>query len=142
MTQLLRLAVVFAVLALAPLVIASEFALNLVVMVLYAALLGQAWNILGGYGGQFSFGHAAFYGTGAYCAAMMTTNGMPFALALAAAALTAAAVGIVVGFARSLCRHPLDTNVMSKSKDKLLMIDHLIVHSFMSVRPSKRLDHP
>jgi branched-chain amino acid transport system permease protein len=29
-------------------------------------LLAQAWNILGGYGGQFSFGHALFFGTGAY----------------------------------------------------------------------------
>ena len=27
-------------------------------------LLGQAWNVLGGYGGQFSFGHAVFFGTG------------------------------------------------------------------------------
>ena len=35
-------------------------------MALYAALLAQAWNMLGGYGGQFSFGHALFFGTGAY----------------------------------------------------------------------------
>ncbi len=40
-------------------------------MTLYAALLGQAWNILGGYGGQFSFGHAAFFGTGAYTVAVL-----------------------------------------------------------------------
>ena len=40
-------------------------------MTLYAALLGQAWNILGGFGGQFSFGHAVFFGTGAYAAAVL-----------------------------------------------------------------------
>ena len=39
-------------------------------MALYAALLAQAWNILGGFGGQFSFGHALFFGTGAYAMAM------------------------------------------------------------------------
>ena len=35
-------------------------------MVLYAAFIGQSWNMLGGFGGQFSFGHALFFGTGAY----------------------------------------------------------------------------
>jgi len=40
-------------------------------MVLYATLLGQAWNILAGFGGQFSFGHAVFFGTGAYAAAVL-----------------------------------------------------------------------
>ncbi len=40
-------------------------------MTLYAALLGQAWNILGGFGGQFSFGHAVFFGTGAYAMAVL-----------------------------------------------------------------------
>ncbi|MCC0028680.1 MAG: branched-chain amino acid ABC transporter permease, partial [Brucellaceae bacterium] len=51
MRQLVLLLAVFAVIALAPFAISSEFNLNLVIMVLYAALLGQAWNILGGYGG-------------------------------------------------------------------------------------------
>jgi branched-chain amino acid transport system permease protein len=44
--------------------------LTFVMMALYAALLAQAWNILGGYGGQFSFGHALFFGTGAYVQAI------------------------------------------------------------------------
>ena len=39
-------------------------------MALYASLLAQAWNILGGFGGQFSFGHALFFGTGAYVQAI------------------------------------------------------------------------
>ena len=33
---------------------------------LRGASSAQAWNILGGFGGQFSFGHALFFGTGAY----------------------------------------------------------------------------
>lgn len=48
MRNLVALVVVFAAIAAAPLLIASDFWLNLVIMTLYAALLGQAWNILGG----------------------------------------------------------------------------------------------
>lgn len=44
--------------------------LTFVMMSLYAALLAQAWNILGGYGGQLSFGHALFFGVGAYAQAL------------------------------------------------------------------------
>ena len=48
---------------------ASNTVLNAMVLALIIALAGQGWNILGGYGGQFSFGHAAFFGTGAYARA-------------------------------------------------------------------------
>ena len=41
------------------------------VVALLIALLGQGWNVLGGYGGQFSFGHAVFFGTGAYVTAIL-----------------------------------------------------------------------
>jgi branched-chain amino acid transport system permease protein len=62
-------------------------------------------NLITGFCGQISLGHAAFYGTGAYCAAMMTTSGLPFALAVVAAAVAAAAIGIVVGVASLRVRH-------------------------------------
>ena len=39
--------------------------LTFIMMALYASLLAQSWNMLGGYGGQFSLGHALFLGTGA-----------------------------------------------------------------------------
>ena len=48
----------------------SGVVLNFVMMALYACLLAQAWNVLGGLGGQFSFGHALFFGTGAYVQVM------------------------------------------------------------------------
>jgi len=48
-----------------PWLVQSEFLINFAIMLLFSASLGQAWNVLGGYGGQFSFGHAAFFGTGA-----------------------------------------------------------------------------
>ncbi len=67
-------------------------------LALYAALLAQAWNILGGYGGQFSFGHALFFGTGAYVQAIAQLQGGVNAwAALALAMVAAGAVGAAVG---------------------------------------------
>ncbi len=72
--------------------------LTFLMMTLYAALLAQAWNLLGGYGGQFSFGHALFFGVGAYAQVILqVTHGvnawLAFALAMAAAAAVALGVG-------------------------------------------------
>ena len=76
----------------------SGVMLNFVMMALYAALLAQAWNILGGFGGQFSFGHALFFGTGAYVQAIAQVQfGMSPWLALPMAVLASSAVGCFVG---------------------------------------------
>lgn len=45
--------------------------LNMVILVLMAAQLGVSWNIVGGYAGQVSLGHAVFYGLGAYISTLM-----------------------------------------------------------------------
>ena len=67
-------------------------------MALYATLLAQAWNLLGGYGGQFSFGHALFFGTGAYVQVLaQTQGGLNAWIALACAVSMAALVGTGVG---------------------------------------------
>jgi len=60
------IALVVALLACVPLVTTSNVVLNFMVIALLIALVGQGWNVLGGYGGQYSFGHAAFFGTAAY----------------------------------------------------------------------------
>jgi len=65
------IAVVVALLAAVPLVTASNVVLNFLVVALLTALVGQGWNLLGGYGGQYSFGHAAFFGTGAYVSTIL-----------------------------------------------------------------------
>jgi branched-chain amino acid transport system permease protein len=67
-------------------------------MTLYAALLALAWNLLGGFGGQFSFGHALFFGSGAYASAVaQVTHGVNAWVALGLAVVAAAAVGAFVG---------------------------------------------
>lgn len=99
MRTLVILAIVFALIGTAPFLIVSESWLNLVIMTLYAALLGQAWNILGGYGGQFSFGHAAFFGTGAYTIAVLQVQfGINPWLGMVAGGALAAAVAAFIGF--------------------------------------------
>jgi len=76
----------------------SGVALTFVMMSLYAALLSQAWNILGGYGGQLSFGHALFFGVGAYAQALGQLNlGLNPWLVLPLAIALGALVGLTVG---------------------------------------------
>lgn len=87
-----------AIMALVPVVTDSGVVLNFVMMALYATLIAQAWNLLGGFGGQFSFGHALFFGTGAYAQAIAQLQGgfNPWA-ALPLAVLASAGVGVFVG---------------------------------------------
>jgi branched-chain amino acid transport system permease protein len=62
--------------------------------------LAMAWNVLGGYGGYISFGHAAFFGIGAYATAvlMQPERGWNFFLTLPVGAAAAAVVAAVVGW--------------------------------------------
>lgn len=96
--ELFSIIVFVALIACVPLVTDSGVTLNFVMTALYAALLAQAWNILGGFGGQFSFGHALFFGTGAYIQAMAQINGGINAwVALGMAVAGSAGVGVFVG---------------------------------------------
>jgi branched-chain amino acid transport system permease protein len=90
--------VVLALLALVPVLTTSNVVLNFLVTTLLIALVGQGWNLLGGYGGQYSFGHAAFFGTGAYVTAVLQMRygvnaWLGFVLAIAAGALVGAIIG-------------------------------------------------
>jgi branched-chain amino acid transport system permease protein len=86
------------VVACAPLIVASDAWLNFIVLVLFGALMAQAWNVLAGFGGQFSFGHAVFFGTGAYAMAVLQVRfGVNAWVALPMALAAGAAVGIFIG---------------------------------------------
>lgn len=91
---------VVALLAMVPLATSSNVVLNFLIVALLIALAGQGWNILGGYGGQYSFGHAAFFGTGAYTTAILQVrygiNAWPaFAVGIAAGAAVGAIIGLL-----------------------------------------------
>ena len=89
-----------AVLAIAiafPFVFPSSFMVNFGVMALFYAFIGQSWNISGGFAGQLSFGHVAFFGVGAYASTIMQLRfGWSPWLGLPASALTGALVGGVI----------------------------------------------
>lgn len=95
----LPILLVTALLALTPLFITTNTFFNFTVLVLIIALAAQGWNILGGIGGQTSFGHAMFFGVGAYTSAMLQAHlGLNAWLALAAAIAAGALMGFIVGF--------------------------------------------
>src|SRR5439155_1110886 len=68
----LALAAVLVLLAL-PAVLTS-YAVTVFILIFFYAFLGQAWNVVGGYAGQLSVGHAAFVGVGGYTAAMLSSE--------------------------------------------------------------------
>lgn len=62
-------------------------------------MLAVGLNLISGFCGQISLGHAAFYGLGAYAASLAAVTGGPFAANLALGVAVAGFVGFVVGFA-------------------------------------------
>ena len=81
----------------------SDFWIFIAVEVLAFALYAVSFNVLLGYGGMLSFGHAAFFGIGGYAAAVvMKKAGLPAAVAFAVVPLAALAVSalfaVVIGF--------------------------------------------
>ena len=92
------LLVVVALLAVVPFVTTSNVILNFLITTLLIALAGQGWNLLGGYGGQYSFGHAAFFGTAAYTTAILQVQyGVNAWLGLVAGIFAGALIGAVIG---------------------------------------------
>lgn len=92
------IALVVALLAIVPLVTTSNVVLNFLITTLLIALVGQGWNLLGGYGGQYSFGHAAFFGTAAYTSAILQVQyGINAWLGLFAGIFAGSLVGAVIG---------------------------------------------
>jgi branched-chain amino acid transport system permease protein len=76
-----------------------KYFLEILISVLFFAYLGAAWNILGGYGGQFSFGHAAFFGIGAYTSTLLLLRaGVSPWLGMLAGGVLAGLFGLGAGF--------------------------------------------
>ena len=85
--------------ALAPVGISSKFYLDVLTLIFFTAYIGQSWNILGGYAGQFSFGGVMFFGTGAYTSSiLLVTLGIPPLIGIFVAVLMGAFLGFLVGY--------------------------------------------
>ena len=84
---------------LAPFGISSKFQLDVLTLIFFTAYIGQSWNILGGYAGQFSFGGVMFFGTGAYTSSILLTSfGVPPIVGIFAAIFMGAFLGLIVGY--------------------------------------------
>src|SRR3954447_14677275 len=91
------LAVVLALLAVAP-VFANDYLLTVLIIILYFAYTGQAWNLLMGFAGQLSLGHALYVGLGAYVAAGLWVHaGIGPWLGVFIGAAVATACGAIIG---------------------------------------------
>lgn len=77
----------------------DTYLVDIAIFTLFWAYLGMAWNILGGYAGQFSFGHAAYYGIGAYTSTwlLVTLHVNPW-VGMFVGGLLAMAFGLFTGF--------------------------------------------
>ena len=63
--------IILAILCILPLIGLSSYVMHIFILVLMWSVIGMGWNILGGYTGQVSFGHAAFFGMGAYTSGLL-----------------------------------------------------------------------
>lgn len=97
--QMLVAFIVFGIVAALPLVIRDVYSLNVLVLVLLFAAISQAWNILSGYCGQISLGHALYFGIGAYVTSVMFVSfGISPWFGAAAGALLSAIVALLLGY--------------------------------------------
>jgi branched-chain amino acid transport system permease protein len=90
-----------ALLAIVPAVVRNPYVLHMLILCILWTVLGQSWNLLGGYTGQVSFGHAAFFGIGAYTTGILVKSGLSPATAwwgLLLGGLAAAAASAVIGW--------------------------------------------
>jgi branched-chain amino acid transport system permease protein len=77
--------------------IAKDNIWNLFFNIALGITIGQSWNMLGGFAGQTSLGHAAFFGIGALLTRVLWFNGTPFILALIVGGVGAVTFAMIIG---------------------------------------------
>lgn len=94
----LAAAVVLLALAVAPVVGNSAFYQHMAALVVLAAISASAWNLIGGYAGQVSFGHAVYFGTGAYASLLTFSKlGLPPIAGAPLGVLASFVLSVVIG---------------------------------------------
>src|SRR5512144_826790 len=91
--------IIVGLLAVLPLIGLSSYAMHILILVIMWSVIGMAWNLLSGYCGQVSFGHAAFFGTGAYTAGMLYSKfGISGWWGVPASIVVVTAFALVIGY--------------------------------------------
>ncbi|MCC6947642.1 MAG: branched-chain amino acid ABC transporter permease [Bradyrhizobiaceae bacterium] len=97
-TGLLMLAILLALFVALPFFV-SDYLVTVLFLILYFAFVGQAWNIMMGFAGQLSLGHALYVGLGAYAAAALYVHfGISPWIGLWASMGISAVAGAIIGF--------------------------------------------
>ncbi|NGX99449.1 MAG: branched-chain amino acid ABC transporter permease [Candidatus Afipia apatlaquensis] len=97
--QLLTALAVFVVIALVPRLVTDVYMMNVLILTLLFAALSQSWNLLGGYCGQVSLGHALYFGIGAYATSILYVKfGITPWGGLLAGGIIAALIALALGY--------------------------------------------
>jgi branched-chain amino acid transport system permease protein len=80
-----------------PLIVKSQYIVSLMITLFIYVVLAESWNLLGGYTGQVSLGHGAFFGVGALVTRLLWVNKIPVLLSLPLGGLGAALLAAIVG---------------------------------------------
>jgi len=97
--QLIVALVVFALIALVPRLVSDVYMMNVLILTLLFAALSQSWNLLGGYCGQVSLGHALYFGIGAYATSLLYVKfGITPWGGLLAGGILAALIALALGY--------------------------------------------
>lgn len=92
-----------------PWFVRNNYQLQVLFRITLFAALGLAWNLVGGYAGQLSLGHVAFFGVGAYGLALFTELSVPVWISLLLAALVATLFAAIIGIIAFRLRGPYFT---------------------------------
>ena len=144
----LGFALLLAILVVLPLFGLSPNAVRLLFVTFVWVTVSIAWNILGGFGGQVSFGFAVFYGLGAYAAALAVNSGLPTLVALLLSAGVAVLASLVIGLPTFRLRGPyfaIATIGVSESV-RVLMTNVSLTggasgYRILETGPFRQLDH-
>ena len=144
----LGFALLLAILVVLPLFGLSPNAVRLLFVTFVWVTVSIAWNILGGFGGQVSFGFAVFYGLGAYAAALAVNSGLPTVLALLLSAGVAVLASLLIGLPTFRLRGPyfaIATIGVSESV-RVLMTNVSLTggasgYRILETGPFRQLDH-
>lgn len=98
MRNLSLLALLLFLFAVLPL-LAGAYFIHIFILILFFSYLSSSWNILGGFAGQFSFGHAVFLGIGAYTSTILYVNyGISPWIGMAIGSIFSTVVGVFIGY--------------------------------------------
>jgi len=130
MIQIGFLIIFLLLLTLLPFMIKSQYFLSLLISLFIYITLAESWNLLGGYTGQVSLGHGAFFGVGSLVTRILWTQNIPIYIALPIGGLSTSFLSAIVGipcFRMRLAYFPIGT--LALSMIALLTVSNLFIEA-------------